>query len=198
MRWLWIWGGGDNAQRQEAKGTHQWVPFSPGSHCLLSAGQAGEQHNGVAGPLRLILMSYYSSPHYPYYWLVWSQPGALGSNNKQSSFFSPSSLFYRLIPLTPTYSERNGADSSFFFFFFGPALSPCIPCTSAHGLSIRAASILLRSWSREVHNHTEWQRLFIPRGWTGFCSKAVIKKTLLVAHNTTTLTALCFIYWKAE
>lgn len=97
-------------QWQEAEGTHQWVPSSLGSLCLLSTGRLGHQHNGVAGPLCLILMSYHSSPHYPCYWLVWSQPGALGSNNKQSSFF----LFLPLIAPTPTRTERN--QENFFSF----------------------------------------------------------------------------------
>lgn len=127
-----VCGRPNNAQRREAEGTHQWVPFSQGSHCLLSTGRAGEQHNGVAGPLCLILMSYYSSPHYPWYWLVWSQPGALGSNNKQSSFFS--SLF--LSHPTDSHTETELILSS--------SLLPASPATSVHGLSIRIASILLR------------------------------------------------------
>lgn len=94
------WGTLDGRPNNAQDGTHQWVPFSLGSHCLLSllsTGTAGEQHNGVAGPLRLILMSYYSSPHYPCYWLVWSQPEALRSNNKQS--------FFSLLPSHPTDSH---------------------------------------------------------------------------------------------
>lgn len=63
-------------------------------HSLLSAGTSAEQHNG---PLRLILMSYLSSPHYPCYWLVWSQPGTLKSNNKRS--------FFSLVPSHPSDSH---------------------------------------------------------------------------------------------
>ncbi len=179
-----------------AKGTHQWVSFSLGSHCLLSTGPTGEQHNGVAGPLRLILMSYYSSPHYPYYWLVWSQPGALGSNNKQSSFFS--SLFFTVsshwLPRTSREMEPILSLSLFFFFVF--SLLPESPAPPFMVLSIRAASMLPRFWSPEVHNHTEWVEAFHPSWLNWFCSKAIIKTTRFGVHKAAAFTALWSIYWE--
>lgn len=156
--------------QQCTEATHQWVPFSLGSHCLLSTGHAGEQHNGVAGPLCLILMSYYSSPHYPCYWLVWSQPGVLGSNNKQSSFFS--SLF----------STSQSTDSHILW----PILHPGSPAPSIHGLSISTAS--MRYWNPEVCNHTGWVEPFHPLWLNWVCSKAIIKKTWCGAHKAAAVT----------
>lgn len=145
--------------QQCTEGTHQWVPFSLGSHCLLSTWQ----HNGVAGPLRLILMSYYSSPHYPCYWLVWSQPWVLQSNNKHSSFFS--SLFSRLIPLTPTHSESDRADS----FLHPPPRIPCAPRSWFIDQSLVNTAEILKSWSGRSHR--------ISRSCSALLAKLVLKQS---------------------
>lgn len=41
--------------------------FLPEEPLFTYTGTAGEQHNDTGGPLHLILMSYYSSLHYPCY-----------------------------------------------------------------------------------------------------------------------------------
>lgn len=121
--------------------------------------QHTERHNGVCGPLCLILMSYYSSPHYPFYWLVWSQPAAPQSNNKQRVIFLLSSH-----PLPHT-GRRTQPSTHLCSWFIDPS---CVD-----------SAAILKSWSAQ----SGWVEAFQLPWINRFGSRGVVKKTQLAARK---------------
>lgn len=121
----------------------------------------------------------------PCYWLVWSQPAVLGSNNKQSSFFSSPPLTLSppiALSLPHTLRETDGK-----LHFLPP--------------TPRWISYTHRSWFiDQSHVNTavilhctiaqNEQRLLMPPGWIGSAAKAVIRRTQLVLFKRQLL-SLC-------
>lgn len=123
-------------------------PFLPGEP-LFTQHRAGWR--AAPWAMHLSLMSSNSSLHYPWYWLVWSQPGALRNNNKWSkltSFFYFLPLF-SLFPSHPTDTQKYEERQIPFFFLTASTLNLC----TIHSCFIDQDSIntfeALQSWAMQ-------------------------------------------------